>query len=829
MSQREKREQRKRWKKNSKTYREKKKSLANTLNDTPPESENGNICSPHSLSHKKAGRKIVRKDRAKAYRTIKKKNDQIKRLQQTVDRLRKKSERSKGSVQRTSSTASNNNGTDLTPNAKTNELLKNCEVPPEVRKKLLFNEVMSKQLEQTARNLPKNSKDREAFQKCVSGDFLKKYRLQHMAKRFLSKNRSTKNILKSDRKRPTIVVSRSVRQKITDFYESDDVSRMCPGKKDYVIKGKMKKQKRILLDNITDLHFKFVEETTIKISYATFLREKPFWVLAPSWRDRDTCLCVKHENFNFMVTKLNRLKQVTARSTSELIKQYSCDLTSYKCMFGECLKCKSIDTISGDSDLDTIISYWQWQSQQETRIVRGENKIIRMTNKVMISSSIKDLKTALGAAIPEMKKHLYGIHANNKEKKGTKENLKANEIMMQIDFSENYVTKYAQEIQSVHFGASKAQLSLHTGVYYTKDDNMDTIQTHSFATVSENLEHQAHAVWAHLKPVLMKILNNRPGVDTLHIFSDGPTSQYRNRNNIHLWLQTIMYQSQISTATWIFSEPGHGKGPMDGIGGVLKRTADSHVRMGKDVRTATNFVNLFLKSTVDVVQISSCDIETIKNSIPENVDAIPGIMGVTKISWAKAAGCVVQLFQNEVFLKQVSLKALEAGQNDELETTSLASSTCLDGIEQLPDELLQPPDESLLNKQRQSFYNAVYGSSSSSDGEEANTNNLHHQKENLLLKSIHPGLFLLVEVPTLSKNKYTYVALVNTTVDDDGEVNVTFLKSTGTDANIFAIDDEDVSYISFDQIIKILPEPKLKLKGSRQYYCFTDKIEIFEK
>lgn len=43
--------------------------------------------------------------------------------------------------------------------------------------------------------------------------------------------------------------------------------------------------------------------------------------------------------------------------------------------------------------------------------------------------------------------------------------------------------------------------------------------------------------------------------------------------------------------TWNFWEAGHGKGAADGIGGLVKRTCDRAVAMGKDVTDAEVFLN----------------------------------------------------------------------------------------------------------------------------------------------------------------------------------------------------------------------------------------------
>ena len=60
-----------------------------------------------------------------------------------------------------------------------------------------------------------------------------------------------------------------------------------------------------------------------------------------------------------------------------------------------------------------------------------------------------------------------------------KKNLKPREALLHIDFSENFQCKYASEAQSVHFGASRQQLSLHTCVLYYCNDSGAT-ETISF-------------------------------------------------------------------------------------------------------------------------------------------------------------------------------------------------------------------------------------------------------------------------------------------------------------------------------------------------------------
>jgi len=43
------------------------------------------------------------------------------------------------------------------------------------------------------------------------------------------------------------------------------------------------------------------------------------------------------------------------------------------------------------------------------------------------------------------------------------------DVMLEIDWSENWNCKYSREIQGIHFGASHQQLALHTGFAESKD------------------------------------------------------------------------------------------------------------------------------------------------------------------------------------------------------------------------------------------------------------------------------------------------------------------------------------------------------------------------
>lgn len=100
--------------------------------------------------------------------------------------------------------------------------------------------------------------------------------------------------------------------------------------------------------------------------------------------------------------------------------------------------------------------------------------------------------------------------------KTCKETLTDNECIIHCDFSENYLCKSNEEVQATHFGASKQQLTLHTGVIYYKSEQ--TLQEKSFCTISPNDNHGPTAIWAHLTPILEYIKKTLRNVNTVHFF-----------------------------------------------------------------------------------------------------------------------------------------------------------------------------------------------------------------------------------------------------------------------------------------------------------------------
>jgi len=134
------------------------------------------------------------------------------------------------------------------------------------------------------------------------------------------------------------------------------------------------------------------------------------------------------------------------------------------------------------------------------------------------------------------------------------------------------------------------------------------------------------------------ISDNLPSIDTIHFWSDGPTTQYRNKRNFGIFSQIVSLW-KYNIASWNFTESGHGKGPADGVGGSIKRYADSLVAHGHDITSADELVSaLKEKVSTHLFLIQDADISTVDEQFDTSkVKPLKGTMKLHQLTWTRGA------------------------------------------------------------------------------------------------------------------------------------------------------------------------------------------------
>lgn len=513
------------------------------------------------------------------------------------------------------------------PNSKVTALLRDKTKVDEAKKKILFGEAMRNTLHTNYKN-KKTKKEKREFSDAVIGDklILKDFKVLSETNNF-----RVRELKKTNQRN---LEYEKLKQDIRNFFERDDISRATSGKKEFITQKKERKQKRYLLDTMKNLH-KIFETEFCKVSYSYFCKHRPFWVLIPNVNQRDTCLCKLHANIEFLIQALHKKKIIKNNNSNDLINSICCSKT--ECLLERCNLCKNKVVDYQEFDNDDLLSFKKWENSISTYVTKGVQKTKKIIAKTKVTTTPKQAIEVLESIIPLFLKHEGTRRWQFTAVKDLKEHLKDNEAIIHIDFSENYALKYESEVQAFHFGGSRQELTLHTAVIYMTDDTSNLTNT-SFCTVSENLRHDSAAIWAHIIPLLEFVNSASKKIDTLHFLSDSPSSQYRNKTMFYVISKLWWYFHGLKMVTWNYFESAHGKGAADGVGAVVKRTADAAVAQGRDVVTLDGFLKIVRQNTqkINLATVEEYQIIEKDMLIPsEQLKPLKGTMKVHQILWQK--------------------------------------------------------------------------------------------------------------------------------------------------------------------------------------------------
>lgn len=172
---------------------------------------------------------------------------------------------------------------------------------------------------------------------------------------------------------------------------------------------------------------------------------------------------------------------------------------------------------------NSIIMCEQW----ERTVVTEQEKTSAKYQKIAESGRMADLLSLLNRKLDAFTCHQFNWLHQSRSLRELKDSLLRDELCVHIDFSENYVCKLSCEI-SLYFTSVETNNHPHLCGYTGN-------ATHTYATISGCLHHNECAVWAHLEPVVRDAMTKfEMPPSSLHIITDGPVKQYRNRKNFYL-------------------------------------------------------------------------------------------------------------------------------------------------------------------------------------------------------------------------------------------------------------------------------------------------------
>jgi len=538
-------------------------------------------------------------------------------------------------------------------------------------------------------------------------------------------------------------------------------------------------------ENMKKLHQKFLnEEKGLKICYTLFTTLKPFFVVSPTVTKRETCLCRIHDNFDLMATRLKYLGFTWEKVNDKV----------------------EVD-VGAIEKMKENTFWWNWRICSKTFEKNGLAKTSKAFQKVRVTGTIHELIESFVELSVIYYQHVYRKRVQERAYIDCKQMVLKSDYdgLLICDFSQNYGCKLANEIQGYHFGSARQQVSLHTSVLYTGILK----EPLSFCTVAECLDHDPSAIWAHLSPVLDHIRKICPSMVTLHFFSDGPSTQYKQKKNFYLYTNNLNTYGFFGSS-WTYFEAGHGKGAADGIGGAVKRKADNMVAHSRDIPTAREFFKALNEgeSSTLFFFIEKEMFEEFNKSLPEKLVAVKGTQSIHQL---------VPKSDTEVYHRKLACFCSKNKwvKREFCDCFPMVSTTLLKK---------NASEEILVNKLPACSTPKAAPCKKKSTSEVILVNKLPSCATSQASRKqpLKKGTYILVGL-----GKFTYAAVTQEDVEGDVEVLVTFFKKC-IKSKYFCYDESDTKFIKCSEILKVIPVPSLVAKGNRVYYNFGD-LKVLEK
>lgn len=257
--------------------------------------------------------------------------------------------------------------------------------------------------------------------------------------------------------------------------------------------------------------------------------------------------------------------------------QITCKKSYDKCFLGECDKCSNVknftkylqDLLDESNIFEVQFSAWTAtdRSTLMTQILSSTDFVEELCNKLVV-----------------LRPHSFITKKQTQFFETIKKNLKQGEVLIVLDFSENYVVQDAS--QAFHF--NNDQCTIFPVVYYYMQNSEVTHKSLIF--LSDSTKHDTAAVYT-IQKILVPYLRNNHKAKKLIYFSDGAKQHFKNKYQM---INLIRHEEDFGIkAEWHVHAAAHGKGASDGVGALFKREAARHSLLCKPTEAILTSQKLF--------------------------------------------------------------------------------------------------------------------------------------------------------------------------------------------------------------------------------------------
>ena len=430
--------------------------------------------------------------------------------------------------------------------------------------------------------------------------------------------------------------------KVKNFYNSDVASWQSPQKKDVVkTKDGTLVARRFLLMTLKEAHRLFMIETDISISFSKFASLRPSYIKLNRKLPHNVCVCKQHHTFQTWVNVLNEITQSKyPKSTKDSLKMIVCDIDDTACMMKPC---------------DCILSVKNNIMQEKLDMITQPFEMWNDSEKVTVADwTYNDVLEHLVDMLPSFKKHCFTKWSQDKLFFSLKSNITPEMAIVQVDFAQNYLVQEQDATQQFHF-TNNTQISIFTALVWLKNKRQ------SFALVSDVTEHTKFTVFVYVRFLLLW-LKEHSEISTVSFFSDGAASQFKQRYWLFLYTQLLKENDLLGD--WNFFPTSHGKGVVDGVGGLVKSMVSRAVCSRRSVaRNASQFCAIVRDSDTQIScsEITSAEVEKMRPNLQLLLDGVCEIKNLQTIHCVKYrdSGLIEIAENNDSKPELIRIKAID--------------------------------------------------------------------------------------------------------------------------------------------------------------------------
>lgn len=367
------------------------------------------------------------------------------------------------------------------------------------------------------------------------------------------------------------------------------------------------KPKKVLTKTMATLFLEFKQENPqSRLSLTTFKRRRPENILLSTSRKFLQCLCERCVNAMLIMKTLNPfldrktqqcLFTEKVNCVEELVKKTLCVDVKRNCLERTCNSCGPEPLIASirekvGTNSDSVKVWKQWEKTERA----GKELVIH--------------QDCLSVVIDHLDKELFLLAKHQRTAKWQREqyqyicdNIPPGHCVLTVDFAENYLCKYQNEVQSAHW--SYRQVSVHPCIMHFQcpEAQCHNIVKEYLVFLSDDLKHDA----CFTKFVFQKCLDHikEKQLSCVHIFSDGCASQYKSAHTFMNLTELQADNRDLNISRHYFGS-NHGKSLCDSCGGTVKNAATRAVLSGDFIIQSADEMLDFCKEKLSIHKHDGC-------------------------------------------------------------------------------------------------------------------------------------------------------------------------------------------------------------------------------